>query len=61
MQVTSEQIERVEIYNMMGQKVFDNNYGDNHVVISTNGFAPGTYTVTVYTHDQKVTKQVIIK
>ena len=60
-QVTSEQIERVEIYNMMGQKVFDNNYVDSHVVISTNGFAPGTYTVTVYTHDQKVTKQVIVK
>ena len=60
-QVTSDQIERVEIYNMMGQMVFDNNYGDSHVVISTNGFAPGAYAVTVYTQDQKVTKQVIVK
>ena len=60
-QVTSDVIERVEIHNMLGQKVFDSFYGDSHVLISTNGMAPGTYAVTVYTSGEKVTKQVIVK
>ena len=61
LQVTSEVIERVEIHNMLGQKVFDSFYGDSHVVIPTNGMAPGTYAVTVYTSGEKVTKQVVVK
>ena len=60
-QVTSDMIERVEIHNMLGQKVFDQVYGDNHVIISTSGLTPGNYAVTVYTSGEKVTKQVIIK
>ena len=60
-QVATDQIERVEIYNMMGQKVFEQFYGDSHAVISTNGFAPGTYFVVVTTHGDRVTKQVIVK
>ena len=60
-QVATDQIERVEIYNMMGQKVFEQFYGDSHAVISTNGFAPGTYSVVVTTHGDRVTKQVIVK
>ena len=60
-QVSSDMIERVEIHNMLGQKVYDKFYGDSHVVIPTNGMAPGTYAVTVYTSGEKVTKQVIIK
>ena len=60
-QINSAQIERVEVYNMMGQRVFDQFYGDTHVTIPTSGMAPGTYAVTVYTTDGKVTKQVVIK
>ena len=60
-QITSAQIERVEVYNMMGQRVFDQLYGDTHVTIPTSGMAPGTYAVTVHTTDGKVTKQVVIK
>jgi hypothetical protein len=60
-QVTSDQIQRVEIYNMMGQKVFENNYCDHHVVIPTSNLAPGTYAVTVYSNEHKFTKQVIIR
>ena len=59
--VTSEQIERVEVFNMMGQLVFDKLYGDSHVVIPTNSFAPGTYAVKVTTTDGSVTKQVVVK
>lgn len=61
LQISSDMIERVEIHNMVGQKVFDSFYGDSHVVISTNGFAPGTYAVTVYSNNQMVTKQVVVK
>lgn len=60
-QVTSDQIERVEVYNMMGQLVFDQLCGDSHLVIPTNGFAPGTYAVKVTTTDGTITKQVVVK
>ena len=60
-QVNSESIERVEIYNMLGQQVFGQFYGDNHVVISTTGMAPGSYVVKVTTSNGSSSKQVIIK
>ena len=60
-QVTSDQIQRVEIYNMMGQLVFEQNYNDAHVIIPTNGMTPGSYAVVVSTRDSRVTKQVIVR
>jgi hypothetical protein len=60
-QVNSERIERVEIHNMMGQKVFDSYYNDTHVVISTQDLAPGTYAVTVTSNGTQVTKQVVVQ
>lgn len=60
-QVNSDKIERVEIYNIMGQKVFDGYYNDTHVVIPTIDMAPGTYAVTVTSNGNQVTKQVIVK
>ncbi len=60
-QVNSAAINRVEIHNLSGQKVFDSFYDDSHVVISTDGMAPGTYLVTVTSNGAKTTKQVIIR
>ena len=60
-QVTSDQIQRVEIYNMMGQLVFEQNYNDSHVTIPTTGMAPGTYAVKVTATNGITTKQVIVK
>lgn len=60
-QVNSENIERVEIFNMLGQQVFGQVYGENHVVISTTGMAPGNYVVKVTTSNGAITKQVVIK
>ena len=60
-QIFSEQIERVEVYNMLGQRVFDQFYGDSHVLIPTSNLAPGTYAVKVTTTDGTTTKQVVIK
>ena len=60
-QVTSDQIQRVEIYNMMGQLVFEQNYNDSRVTIPTAGMAPGTYAVKVTATNGTTTKQVIVK
>ena len=60
-QIFSEQIERVEVYNMLGQRVFDQFYGDSHVLIPTSGMTPGTYAVKVTTTEGTITKQVVVK
>ena len=60
-QVSSDQIQRVEVYNIMGQLVFEQNYSDSQVTISTTGMAPGTYAVKVTATNGTVTKQVIVK
>ena len=60
-QVTSDQIQRVEIYNMMGQQVFEQLYSDSHVTIPTSGMSPGTYAVKVTATSGTVTKQVIVR
>lgn len=60
-QVTSDQIQRVEVYNMMGQLVFEQFCNDSHVTISTSGMAPGTYAVKVTATNGTVTKQVVVK
>lgn len=60
-QVSSDVVERVEIYNMLGQKVFDCAYRDSHVAIPTSGMVAGTYLVTVTTNGTQVTKKVIVR
>ncbi len=59
--ITSDEIQRVEIHNMMGQRVFDRFYNDTHVVISTRDMAPGTYMVTVTSTKGVTTKKVILR
>jgi hypothetical protein len=46
---------------MMGQLVFEQNYNDSHIVISTSSLAPGTYDVKVTATSGTTTKQVIVK
>ncbi|MBR4911294.1 MAG: T9SS type A sorting domain-containing protein [Bacteroidales bacterium] len=60
-QVSSDQIQRVEIYNMMGQLVFEQNYNESHIVIPTSSIAPGTYAVKVTASNGTITKQVVVK
>lgn len=59
--ITSDEIQRVEIHNMMGQRVFDSFYHDTHVVIPTRDMAPGTYMVTVTSTQGVTTKKVILR
>ncbi len=60
-QVSSDEIQRVEVYNMMGQIVFEQNYNDSQVTIPTTGMAPGTYAVKVTATNGTTTKQVIVR
>ncbi len=60
-QVSSDEIQRVEVYNMMGQIVFEQNYNDSQVTIPTSGMAPGTYAVKVTATNGTTTKQVIVR
>ena len=60
-QISADQIQRVEIYNMLGQRVFDQKYEDNHVIVHTDGMRAGTYAVTVTTRDARTTQKLIIR
>ena len=60
-QVSSDLIERVEIHNMLGQKVFDKTVNNSHVLIPTGDMVSGTYFVTVTTNGTRITKQVIVR
>lgn len=61
MHITSDQILRVEIYNLMGQRLFDNTYSDSQVVIPTTNLSAGTYLVKVTTNGGTTTKKVVVR
>ena len=60
-QINAENIEHVEIYNIMGQKIFNKVYGDNKVVIPTSNISSGTYVVKVTTTQGVSTQKVVIQ
>lgn len=60
-QISADQIQRVEIYNMLGQRVFDQKFEDDHVIVPTDGMRAGTYAVTVTTRDARTTQKLIIR
>ncbi|MBO4488368.1 MAG: T9SS type A sorting domain-containing protein [Bacteroidales bacterium] len=59
--ITSDQIERVEIYNLNGQMIYTGTFSDSHVTIPTKDFAAGMYTVKVTTANQTTTHKVVIQ
>lgn len=61
LQIVSDEIQRVEVYNLLGQCVFSQAYNDTHVIIPTTDLTPGTYAVTVTTRNNRVTKKVVIR
>jgi hypothetical protein len=60
LQIVSDEIQRVEVYNLLGQCVFSQSYGDTHVIIPTTDFTPGIYAVAVTTRNDRFTKKVMI-
>jgi len=59
--ISSDQILRVEIYNLAGQKVFGKTYSDSQVTIPTTRLTAGTYLVEVTTTSGKTTKKVVVR
>ena len=60
--VTSENmIENIEIYNIVGQKVFNQNNPVNNVTINTNDFVNGIYFVRIKTKEGFQTQKLTIK
>lgn len=60
-QITSDQILSVKVFNLSGQLLFDGKYHDSRVVIPTTNFAAGTYLVEVTTKGGKTTKKVVVR
>lgn len=47
LQNTNQVIESIEVYNLQGQKLFDNNYNHNAVTVDLSSFSNGIYMVVV--------------
>lgn len=60
-QISADRILRVEVFNLAGQKMMDNEYNDSHVVLDASHLTAGTYMVTVTTNTGKTTKKVIVR
>lgn len=61
MQISADRILRVEVFNLAGQKMMDNEYNDSHVVLDASRLTAGTYMVTVTTLTGKTTKKVVVR
>ena len=59
--ISSQQINKVEIYNISSQKVFEQNYSSNFITIPTDNLKAGTYFVKVINKSGSGTKKLIIK
>lgn len=60
-QISADRILRVEVFNLTGQKMLDNEYSDSHVVLDAISLPAGTYMVTVTTSTGKTTKKVVVR
>lgn len=59
--ISSDQILQIEIFNLMGQKVFEQSCNDSHVIISTTNLPSGTYMVNVTTTAGKTSRKVVVR
>jgi len=59
--IASESISRVEVFNMAGQRVWEGQYSENEITIATSNWAPGTYMVKVTAQGTAKVEKVIVK
>ena len=59
--IVSENIIKVEIYNLLAQKIFEQKYNDPHIKIQTSNLKSGTYIIKVFTKKGEASKKVIIQ
>ena len=59
--IASESINRVEIFNMAGQRVWDGQYSENEITIATGNWAPGAYMVKVTANGTAKVEKIIVR
>lgn len=59
--ITSENINRVEVYNMAGQCVMNSSYAENEITVNTSNWTPGTYMVKVTAQGVSKIEKVIVR
>ena len=59
--IASENIHRVEIFNMAGQRVWEGNCNENEITVSTRNWAPGTYMVKVDAQGTAKVEKVVVR
>jgi len=58
---SSVKMDKVEIYNIVGQKVYDQNVNGNSISVNTAEFATGQYVVKMYTESGVSIKKMMVK
>lgn len=59
--ISADQMTKVELYNMVGQKVYDTECTDNVLSIPTYGLTSGAYIVKVISNNGITNKKVVVK
>ncbi|MBQ7735227.1 MAG: T9SS type A sorting domain-containing protein, partial [Bacteroidales bacterium] len=59
--IASESINRVEVFNMAGQRVWAGDYSENEISIATSNWAPGTYMVKVTANGNAKVEKIIVR
>lgn len=58
---SSFNMNKVEIFNMIGQKVYENSVNGITSTVNVSGFTPGTYMVKMYTEGGLATKKIVVE
>ena len=59
--IASESISRVEVFNMAGQRIWEGQYSENEITIATSNWAPGTYMVKVTAQGTAKVEKVLVR
>ena len=59
--IASENINRVEVFNLSGQRIWEGQYCESDITIHTQGWAPGTYLVKVTAQGATKVEKVIVR
>lgn len=59
--IASESINRVEVFNMAGQRVWAGDYSESEITIATGNWAPGTYMVKVTANGTAKVEKIIVR
>lgn len=58
---SSFNMNKVEIFNMIGQKVYENSVNGITSTVNVSGFNPGTYMVKMFTEGGVATKKIVVE